>query len=43
VHRTADEALRPLEQQIEQQRREQAGEQRGQANENDRRVQTAAE
>ena len=43
VRRTADEALRPLEQQIEQQRREQAIEQRGQANENDRRIQTAAE
>ena len=36
VRRTADETLRPLEQQIEQQRR-------GQANENDRRFQTAAE
>lgn len=36
MRRTADETLRPLEEQIEQQRR-------GQANENDRRVQTAAE
>ena len=36
VRRTADETLRPLEQQIERQGREQA-------NENDRRVQTAAE
>jgi phasin family protein len=36
ARRTADETLRPLEQQIEQQRR-------GQAHENDRRFQTAAE
>src|SRR5215211_7481934 len=35
VRRTADEALRPLEQQIRQRRREQAIEQRGQASEND--------
>ena len=40
MRRTADETLRPLEQQIEQQQR---GEQRGEANENDRRFQTAAE
>ena len=43
VRRTADEALRPLEQQIERQRREQASEPRGQANENDPRISTAAE
>jgi hypothetical protein len=38
MRRTADETLRPLEQQIEQQRREQANENRGQPG-----VQTAAE
>src|SRR5215212_11320263 len=41
VRRTADEALRPLEQQIQQQ--QQRGEQRGEANKNDQRFRSVAE